>query len=96
MARKIGHLGGFLKELPNQTGPKQSVGYGESYDGVAYDRLPKFEQAKRDAAITKAMGPFLPLAIPGLAIAKAAAAVSDRKNIIYRQGKTPTKRQTGK
>ena len=85
-----------IKKIKPATGSKTSVAAGESYDGVRYDRLPKYEQSKRDSSILKAMGPLSALALPGFAIAKASAAFANRKDIIYRQGKTPTKRGTGK
>ena len=98
MGRKIGHLGGFVKETSKPTGPKTSVGPGESYSGVEYSRLPKFEREKRKeqefaAPYGLAMRAVFPLVE---ALTAPFDAIGGRKNIIYRQGKTPTKRQTGK
>jgi len=98
MASKTGHLGGVLKQAKKPTGPKTSVGPGESYAGVEYSRLPKFEREKRKeqefaAPYGLAMRAVLPLVE---ALTAPFDAIGGRKNIIYRQGKTPTKRQTGK
>lgn len=80
------------------TGSKQSVGPGESYAGVSYERLPKFEREKRKqeefaAPYGLAMRAVVPLVD---ALSAPYDALGGRKNIIYRQGKTPTKRGTGK
>lgn len=80
------------------TGSKKSVGPNESYSGVSMERLPKFEREKRmQQEFAAPYAPLARLVYPLVAGLNAASdALGGRKNIIYRQGKTPTKRQTGK
>ena len=74
-------------------GRKLTVGPNESYVGVAWEQAPKYEREQRKKElfpVGAAVGTFLDVLTRPWELA------GSRKNIIYRQGKTPTKRQTGK
>lgn len=75
------------------TGRKLYVGPNEDYTGVQWENAPKYEREQRKKAlgpVGAAVGTFLDVLTVPWELA------GSRKNIIYRQGKTPAKRQTGK
>jgi len=77
----------------SKSSTKYSVGPGESYDGVRWEMAPKTEREQRK----KNLGPIGSIFGTALDVPTALWELSgSRKNIIYRQGKTPTKRQSGK
>lgn len=78
---------------PTPPGRKLYVGANQNYDGVQWENAPKYEREQRKkqlGPVGAAVGTFLDVLTVPWEIA------GSRKNIIYRQGKTPTKRQTGK
>jgi hypothetical protein len=109
-APKRGHLGGVIRPgnpyrsdggdgptFPNRT---PNANY---YSETPYNQLPKAERAVWKSKLKQEMNgnPLLTFAaIPGIAIKGMHAAISDalggRKDLVYKKGTTPTKRQTGK
>ena len=105
-APKRGHLGGVIRP---GTPYRSDGGQGPTFprpdyiSDTPYEKLPKADRkvwsGRVKADIEK--NPLLAVgALPGMAFKGMYAAVSDalggRKDLIYRKGKTPTKRETGK
>jgi len=92
-APKVYRNSDYKPEPKSKSSTKYKVGPGESYSGVRWDMLPQAERDKRKESIPIA-GPIAGAALDVLSVPFNLA--GGRKNIIYRQGKTPTKRETGK
>jgi len=72
---------------------KYKVGPDESYSGVRWEMAPRTEREKRKnwgGPVGPVMGTFLDV------LSAPWDLTGGRKNIIYRQGRNPSKRETGK
>jgi len=104
-----GHLGGVVRPgspyrsdggegptFPNRT-PN-----ADYYSNTSYEKLPKAERKVWAGKAKADMGnPFVAASVlPGMAIKGMHAAISDalggRKDLVYKKGTTPSKRETGK
>jgi hypothetical protein len=105
-APKRGHLGGVLKNSVTRpdggSGPvfPSRAPNANYYSDTPYHQLPRAERNEYQNRVIKDLGLLYPMAIPGRLIQSGIASVSDllggRKNLQYKKGTKPTKRETGK
>ena len=103
---KRGHLGGVVRPgspYRSDGGQGPTFPRPDYISDTPYERLPKAERKVWAGRVRNDINSFPPLAFTagfGMAIKGMHAAISDalggRKDLVYKKGTTPSKRETGK